>query len=177
MTDVELLELAKEPALGCSTEPDLPPALLLLAPSGVPCPAPVSTEDWELGRRARGGLACLLAALVAVNFRCVGVDFLPPLTGDFTVARRISRPFVAMLPDDVSSSFTSSSSDTWGDMNRAVGRGPEVEGPLDFLRIGCGGGGLKEEDNMGSFAVDLSAAGFLGTSIAPRLISVCPSVC
>lgn len=27
-------------------------------------------------------------------------------------------------------------------MNRAVGRGPEEEGPLAFFKIGCGGGGL-----------------------------------
>ena len=25
-------------------------------------------------------------------------------------------------------------------MNRAVGRGPDADGPLDFLRIGCGMG-------------------------------------
>ena len=31
-----------------------------------------------------------------------------------------------------------SSADSCGDMNRAVGRGPVVEGPLVFLRIGCG---------------------------------------
>lgn len=31
----------------------------------------------------------------------------------------------------------SSTSDPGGDTNRAVGRGPEAEGPLGFFRIGC----------------------------------------
>lgn len=34
--------------------------------------------------------------------------------------------------------FSSSSSDSCGETNLAVGRGPVFDGPLDFLRIGCG---------------------------------------
>jgi hypothetical protein len=59
----------------------------------------------------------------------------------------------AVLPEDTSSSLTSSSEPA-GDTKRAVGRGPEAEGPLDFFRIGCRGGGLEEE-GVGDFAFDL----------------------
>lgn len=51
-----------------------------------------------------------------------------------------------MLPDDTSWLFCSpSSSESQGDTNRAVGRGPVVDGPLDFFRIG-GGLGFDEDD-------------------------------
>lgn len=32
----------------------------------------------------------------------------------------------------------SSFSESWGDMKRAVGRGPVVNGPRDFFNMGCG---------------------------------------
>lgn len=41
-------------------------------------------------------------------------------------------------------------SDSCGETKRAVGRGPEVEGPLVFLRMGCGSAaealGIVEDD-------------------------------
>lgn len=37
------------------------------------------------------------------------------------------------------------STDPGGDTKRAVGRGPDAEGPLDFFKMGWGGGGLEEE--------------------------------
>jgi hypothetical protein len=43
---------------------------------------------------------------------------------------------------EVSAASSSSSSELCGDMNRAVGRGPVLEGPLLFLRIG---GGMADE--------------------------------
>ncbi len=57
----------------------------------------------------------------------------------------ISKDVTIVLPDETSSSFVSSLSDAGGETNRAVGRGPEADGPLDFFRIGCGGGGLDDE--------------------------------
>jgi hypothetical protein len=60
----------------------------------------------------------------------------------------------AVLPEDTSPSLISSSSEPAGDTKRAVGRGPEAEGPLDFFRIGCRGGGLEEE-GVGDFVFDL----------------------
>lgn len=85
LTSVELLELATDPVCDCSTEPDLPPAPVLLPVAGVKplVLASERTDDWELGRRASTGLECLLAALEAVNFLPVGVDFFSPFTGDF----------------------------------------------------------------------------------------------
>jgi hypothetical protein len=47
------------------------------------------------------------------------------------------------------SPISSSPSDLGGDANLAVGRGPDVEGPLGFFRIGCAGGGLDEDDGIG----------------------------
>lgn len=38
-----------------------------------------------------------------------------------------------------------SSSESGTSTNRAVGRGPELEGPLEFFRIGCEGGGLDDD--------------------------------
>ena len=46
-----------------------------------------------------------------------------------------------MVPDKASSlSFPSlpSPSEPGGETNRAVGRGPELEGPLGFFKMGCG---------------------------------------
>lgn len=42
-----------------------------------------------------------------------------------------------MLTDEDGSA---SPSDSGGEMKRAVGRGPLVDGPLDFFRMGCGMG-------------------------------------
>lgn len=62
----------------------------------------------------------------------------------------ISDAVAAALFDVASPSWIASSAVVGGDANRAVGRGPDAEGPLDFFRIGCGGGGL-EDDGVGSF--------------------------
>lgn len=57
----------------------------------------------------------------------------------------------AVLPDDTApSSLPLSSPESGGDTNRAVGRGPEEDGPLVFFRIGWSGGGLDDEE-VGSF--------------------------
>lgn len=41
-----------------------------------------------------------------------------------------------------------SSYDAGGDAKRAVGRGPDAEGPLDFFKMECGGAGL-DDDGVG----------------------------
>ena len=51
----------------------------------------------------------------------------------------------AVLLDELSSLGRDSSSESGGEANRAVGRGPVLESPLDFFRIGCGGGGRLED--------------------------------
>lgn len=95
-------------------------------------------EEYELVFLASIGR---LLPLEATNFRPAAVTFF--LGGDL-IAARISRPGVIVLPDEgISSSFSASSSDACGDTNRAVGRGPVVEGPLGFFKIGWGGGGLN----------------------------------
>lgn len=82
-------------------------------------------------------------------------------------------PVAATLPDDESSSLETSSSESCGETNLAVGRGPDVEGPLDFFRIGCGGGGLDDDDDRVSFVACFSAVVLLGTCTGPWLTSVC----
>lgn len=59
----------------------------------------------------------------------------------------ISSPVVAVLPEDGNSlSLSSSLADSCGETKRAVGRGPDEDGPLDFFNMGCGGGGLEALD-------------------------------
>lgn len=60
----------------------------------------------------------------------------------------------AVLVDTASPSWMASSPEAGGEANRAVGRGPDEDGPLDFLRIGCGGGGLEEEGVRPFFPID-----------------------
>jgi hypothetical protein len=70
-------------------------------------------------------------------------------TGEGTVAVEcfISSPLTVVLSDEViSGSFSSSSGESWGDRNRAVGRGPVADGPRDFFKIGCAGGGFEALD-------------------------------
>jgi hypothetical protein len=57
----------------------------------------------------------------------------------------ISDAVATVLAGTSSSAETASSYEAGGDANRAVGRGPEAEGPLDFFRMECGGGGLDDE--------------------------------
>lgn len=52
---------------------------------------------------------------------------------------------VAVLVGVASLSWIASSLKVGGDAKRAVGRGPDEEGPLDFFKIGWGGGGLEDE--------------------------------
>lgn len=49
------------------------------------------------------------------------------------------------LVDTTSASWIASSPAVGGEANRAVGRGPDAEGPLDFFRMGCDGGGLVDD--------------------------------
>jgi hypothetical protein len=84
-------------------------------------------EDWELGRLGKTGRR--LDADEATNFLGVGDFFLSAFGG-------ISRPVVAVLPDDGSVSLASSSAESCGETKRAVGLGPDVNGRLGFLRIG-----------------------------------------
>lgn len=66
-----------------------------------------------------------------------------------------------MLTDDVR--LVVSVSESGGDINRAIGRGPVEDGPLVFFRIGCGmgAGDLATEDEGVALyiAVVLEAAG------------------
>jgi hypothetical protein len=63
----------------------------------------------------------------------------------------IAETVAAAVPVDmVSPSWMASSPEAGGDANRAVGRGPDEDGPLDFFKIGCGGGGL-EDDGVSPF--------------------------
>jgi hypothetical protein len=52
----------------------------------------------------------------------------------------------AVLPEE---GISSSSADSWGDTKRAVGRGPDDDGPRAFFRIGWVGGGFEAlEDSV-----------------------------
>jgi hypothetical protein len=94
----------------------------------------VSDEDCELLRRTITGLFFLTATglflltipEVAAAFFSV-LELGEPGEGGCTVTCELK------LADDIDSS-----SDSCGEMKRAVGRGPVVEGPLDFLSMGCG---------------------------------------
>ena len=106
-------------------------------------------DDWELGRLASAG-RLLDADELATNFLADPVpDFLSDLVGGGR--GRISWPATAVLPDEPSSSFLASSSDAWGDMKRAVGRGPEADGPLGFFRMECVGGGFADDEVLSFF--------------------------
>jgi hypothetical protein len=103
-------------------------------------------DDWELGRRGSTGLR--FAAEVATTNFLVGVpprlfEDLPGGVVEVLVAR--SRCAAAVLLDELSSSGRDSSSESGGEANRAVGRGPVLESPLDFFKMGCGGGGRLDE--------------------------------
>ncbi|KAI6753165.1 hypothetical protein HG531_005334 [Fusarium graminearum] len=51
-----------------------------------------------------------------------------------------SEAVAAVLPDE---GISSSSADSWGDTKRAVGRGPDADGPRTFFKIGWVGGGFE----------------------------------
>ena len=60
----------------------------------------------------------------------------------------------AVLPEDTLLPFISSSFGPVGEAKRAVGRGPDADGPLFFFRIVRSGGGLVDE-GVGDLRVDL----------------------
>lgn len=115
-------------------------------PSFDPTSAPlIMVEDWELTRRGIAGLR--LEAVEATNavFFFLGVVLLAFLFSSLAVelVEPLESPLwlTAVLPDEASSlSLPSlpSASDPGGETNRAVGRGPELEGPLGFFKMGCG---------------------------------------
>lgn len=88
-------------------------------------------------------LGVLVDGLLFSGFN-VGVD--PPADALVSTAE-----LTAVLPDEAASLSreSSSASDSFGDTNRVLGRGPDAEGPLAFFRIGCGGGGLEDEAGTG----------------------------
>lgn len=94
----------------------------LLFPAFPPSSFASDAEDCELMRLGSAGL--LFAPTEAWNFFGAFFSLVPE------VDRCISTP----LPEDASSSSSS------GNAKRAVGRGPDLESPRDFLRIGCGRG-------------------------------------
>lgn len=99
-------------------------------------------DDCELGLRGIAGRRLEVDEL-ATNFLLPGATTFFSTLGGTT---RISAPPVAVLPDDTSwPSLLASSSDPRGEMNRAVGRGPDAEGPLGFFNIEAGGGGLEDD--------------------------------
>lgn len=146
-------------------------------PSREPTSVVELVDDCELGRRGRAGR--LLDAVVdATNF-FEAAGFLSVFAGDVDfVEDRTSGFFIVKPPDGTSSSaFPSPSpSDPWGDTNRAVGRGPEFDGPLGFFKIGCDGGGLDEEGvKLFDDCEMLDIAGFCGISLGCScdLVSSC----
>lgn len=98
-----------------------------------------SVDDCELCRRTITG-RFFFAALEATNTE----DFLTPADPDdflsfFVVSGSGEGGCTItceLVPADELSSV--SLSDSGGEINRAVGRGPAIEGPLDFFRMGCG---------------------------------------
>ena len=62
----------------------------------------------------------------------------------------ISKAAATVPADTASSTEMASSYEAGGDAKRAVGRGPDADGPLDFFRMDCGGGGF-EDNGVGSF--------------------------
>lgn len=62
----------------------------------------------------------------------------------------------AVLPEE---GISSSPADSWGDTKRAVGRGPDDDGPRAFFKIGWAGGGFEAlEDNV----LNAESVGFEG---------------
>lgn len=121
----------------------------------------VGTAACELVLRTTAGLL-LAEAVEATNFLGVAGFF---LEGDMMGAR-FSYEGVTVLPDETMLASSSSISESGGDTNRAVGRGPEVDGPRGFLRIGWEGGGLAALDeellDALSASIALSGSGLSG---------------
>jgi hypothetical protein len=100
-------------------------------------------EDCELVRRGIVGLR--LDDVEATNVVAFFFDLLPCpfLFSSFVLelaeSLELTLGAVAVVEVVVPLSLapSSSTSDPVGDANRAVGRGPEAEGPLGFFRMGC----------------------------------------
>ena len=112
--------------------------------------------DCELWRRGIAGLRldAADATIVGPFFLggpVVGVFFLDSLVEELVGTFSSPPEATVVLLDEVTSLSllpTSSASEPSGDTNRAVGRGPEAEGPLGFFRMGFPGGFLVEEGAM-----------------------------
>lgn len=138
---------------------------------GVEEPLELDDEDLTLDPLSEVAEVCELAFLGSTGRRLaapVATTNLFPCTfffGGEAVGSRISSAGVTVLPDEaVSLSLSSSSSDGWGETKRAVGRGPDDEGPLGFFRIGCGGGGFAalEERSLNLAPVSFKAVSLWG---------------
>jgi hypothetical protein len=73
--------------------------------------------------------------------------------GEETTYTGASEAVAAVLPEE---GISSSSADSWGDTKRAVGRGPDDDGPRAFFRIGWAGGGFDalEDSVLNAESVD-----------------------
>lgn len=108
-------------------------------------------EVWELCRRAMTGRVFFLAAIEATNppffLLLAGVGFFSGFTVCDAGDGGRTTTCVFGLTDELGSA---SPSESGGEMNRAVGRGPDVDGPLAFFKMGWGIGGgaldVTEED-------------------------------
>lgn len=94
-------------------------------------------DDCELCLRGKAG-RLFDAVLDTTNFFAAAVGFLSPLAGGTGLeARRVSTFFLfkpcALLP---ALDCEASPSESGTSANRAVGRGPVLEGPLGFFKIG-----------------------------------------
>lgn len=127
-------------------------------PSLDPPSDPTVAEDCELWRRGIAG-----RRLEAVDATKAPAFFFGAVAGGFLRSSLVveipgalaSAPFggaACPSPGD-----GSSSSDSGGETKRAVGRGPDVEGPLGFFKMGCEGGGLLDEGWYG-FAASVPVA-------------------
>lgn len=97
------------------------------------------TEDCELFFLGNTGLLFAAAVEATIFLAC---DFFLDGEATFGTCCRISNAGVMVLVEEGALLLSPSSSDGCGDTKRAVGRGPDVEGPLGFFKIGCDAGGL-----------------------------------
>jgi hypothetical protein len=122
-------------------------------------------DDCELIRRGITGRLLAVEA-PATNFLVDPVAFF--LAGEGAGLRN-SRPVAAVLPDDtIWLSGSSSSADSGGDTNRAVGLGPDDEGPLAFFRMGCEGRGFEAEETWLFKPLSLDLASGDGSRVSGR---------
>lgn len=127
-------------------------------PSLDPISDPAVAEDCELWRRGMAG-----RRLEAVDATKAPAFFFGAVAGGFLRSSLVVEISGALASAPLggaacaSPGDDSSSSDSGGETNRAVGRGPDVEGPLGFFKMGCEGGGLLDEGWYG-FAASIPIA-------------------